>query len=75
MKLFRSKAEKELDALIEEMKIDLANNYKSTAHAAREKLGSRCEELFREGKLNEAEYREYRAVYERYTEMLKDYHH
>ena len=72
---FRSKEKKELDGIIEEMKINLANNYKSTAHAAREKLGRRCEELYAEGKLKEEEYRRYREIFDRYTEMLRDYHH
>ena len=75
MKLFRSKAEKELDGLIDEMKINLANNYKSTAHAARIKLGERCEQLHSEGMLGEKDYEKYRAVFEKYTEMLRDYHH
>lgn len=75
MKLFRSAAEKELDNLIDEMKINLANNYKSTAHAARIKLGERCEVLHHEGKLKDADYTKYRAIFDEYTEMLKDYHH
>lgn len=75
MSLFKSKAVKELDSLIDEMKINLANNYKSTAHAAREKLGDRCETLYSEGKLKEAEYKKYKGIYEEYTELLKNYHH
>ena len=47
MPLFRSKAEKELDAVIAELQANLENNYKDTAHAAREKLGRRLEELKR----------------------------
>ena len=75
MKLFRSAAERELDAIIDEMKVNLANNYKSTAHAAREKLGRRCEELCKDGKISEKTYKKYYTVYEEYTVMLKDYHH
>ena len=75
MKLFRSAAERELDAIIDEMKVNLANNYKSTAHAAREKLGRRCEELRKEGRIPEKTYMKYYSVYEEYTIMLKDYHH
>jgi len=72
---FRSKEKKELEGIIEEMKINLANNYKSTAHAARERLGRRVEELNAAGKLKEEDYRHYREIFDRYTEMLKDYHH
>lgn len=75
MKLFRSSGERELDGIIEDMKINLANNYKSTAHAAREKLGARCEQLFSQGRINEKTYKKYKTLYEEYTVMLKDYHH
>lgn len=71
----KKRASAELDALIGEMKINLANNYKSLAHEARKKLGARTEELYRAGKLSEKEYRKYSAVYTEYTEMLHDYHH
>ena len=45
MKLFRSRAEKELDGIIAELKQFLANNYKDQAHAMREKLHMRAVEL------------------------------
>ena len=72
---WKSRAARELDALVDEMKINLANNYKSTAHAARIRLGERAEALYAAGSLSEQEYRRYRDIYTRYTEMLKDYHH
>ena len=75
MKLFRSKAEKELDLLIFELQQNLENNYKSVAHEYRKKLGNRCEELYNEGKLSEKDYKKYRAVFDHYTILLKDYHH
>lgn len=75
MGLFKSKAKKELDELISEMKINLANNYKSTAHEKRKQLGIRCDALFAEGKISEKDYKEYKQIFEHYTLMLKDYHH
>lgn len=75
MKLFRSKAEKELDSIIYEMKQFLSNNYKDLAHSCRKKLLERCEALYAEGALGEEKYKEYLAVYEKYTVMLKDYRH
>lgn len=75
MRLFRPAAVRELDGIIEDMKINLANNYKEPAHRSRERLGARCEELYAAGKLKEADYRHYKAEYEKYTLMLKDYHH
>ena len=75
MKWFRSKAKRELDAIIFEIDVNLQNNYKSTAHAARKKLGERVEALRQEGKLKEKAYRYYRARFETYTQVMKDYHH
>ena len=75
MKLFRSKYERELDSIIDEMKICLANNYKDAAHSARIKLGERCREMYESGGISEKIYKKYNAVYEEYTVMLRDYHH
>ena len=41
MNLFKSKAEKELEGILDELKANLENNYKSTAQAARVRLGER----------------------------------
>ena len=75
MLFFKSKAEKELDAIIHEMKQYLSNNYKDLAQSCRKKLLSRTEELYSDGKLKEEKYKEYKALYEKYTLMLKDYKH
>ena len=75
MSLFRSKAEKELDSIVGELKAYLENNYKDAAHDQRKKLGERCETLYAEGKLKEKAYLKYKKLYEEYTESMKDYHH
>ena len=50
MLFFRSKAEKELDFILQELKNYLSNNYKDKAHDCRKLLGSRAEELYAVGK-------------------------
>ena len=75
MNLFRSKAEKELDSILSELRAYLENNYKDAAHDQRKKLGERCEALYSEGKLKEKAYLGYKKLYEEYTEKMKDYHH
>ena len=75
MKLFKSKAEKQLDSIIDEIKVNLENNYKSIAHDARRRLGEMIEKLRAEGQLCDKSYMEYRRIYEDYTEKMKDYHH
>ncbi len=75
MKLFKSRAERELDSIIRELQLNLENNYKSVAHEYRIKLGERCEELLAEGKLRESDYSFYKKLYEEYSEKMKNYHH
>jgi len=75
MKLFRSKAEKELDKIIVDLQNYLSNNYKDLAHDSRKLLGQRCEALFSEGKLSEKDHLRYRRIFEDYTEKMKNYHH
>ena len=73
--LFKSKAERELEAILGELRANLENNYKSTAQAARAKLGERCEALYAEGKLKEAAYRRYKELFEEYSLTMRNYHH
>lgn len=73
--LFRSKAVRRLDAIIDEIKINLSNNYKEPAHIARKKLISEIEMFHDTGKLSEKEYAQYKTIAGEYTEMMKDYHH
>lgn len=49
MLFFRTKAEKELDFILQELKNFLSNNYKDKAHDCRKLLGSRAEELYAAG--------------------------
>ena len=73
--LFKSKAEKELESILDELRANLENNYKSTAQAARVKLGERCEALYAEGKLKEEAYRRYKKLFEEYSLTMRNYHH
>ena len=75
MKLFRSKAERELDMIISELKQFLENNYKDQAHLMREKLHTRAAELHDAGKLTDEKFGEYERVYEKYTEEMRNYNH
>ena len=76
MSFFASlRAKRELDGIIHEINVNLANNYKDVAHDYRRRLGERCEALYREGALKDKEYHAYRAKYETYTQVMKDYHH
>ncbi len=75
MGIFKSRAERELEAIYDSMKINLQNNYKEPAHSDRKKLGERAEQLFSERKISERVYQKYIQLYNEYTIKLKDYHH
>ena len=76
MMFFRNlRAKKELDGIIHEIDVNLANNYKSVAHENRKKLIERTEALYAGGALKDKDYSEYRKRYETYTQVMKDYHH
>ncbi len=75
MNWFKSKAERELDAILAELRANLENNYKSTAQAARVRLGERTEALYAAGELKETAYRAYKKLYEEYSLARRDYHH
>jgi len=73
--LFKSKAQRELDFILQELKNFLSNNYKDAAHDCRKMLGEKAEEYYKAGKLSKPLYRKYREEYRKYTELMKDYHH
>jgi len=74
-KLFASKAVKELDSVIADLKQYLANNYKDQAHSMLAKLHTRACELHGEGKLKDADFERYERIYESYAEEMKNYNH
>lgn len=73
--IFTSRAVRELDSIIEAMKINLQNNYKEPAHNERKRLGQRTQELYDLGRINEKTYKKYMQIYNEYTIKLKDYRH
>lgn len=73
--LFKSRGERELEGIVESMKINLQNNYKEPAHNDRKRIRERAEALYSEGRISEAVYRKYMRIYEEYTIKLKDYKH
>jgi len=74
-KLFASKAEKELDSIITDLKQYLENNYKDQAHLMLAKLHTRACALHDDGKLKDAAFERYERIYESYAEQMKNYNH
>ena len=65
----------ELDGLMNEMKMNLENNYKDLAHDALKKLHVTLDEYHENGTLKEKDYRKYKSVADEYTSRLANYHH
>ena len=57
------RAKKELEAILLELKVNLANNYKEPAHKARQRLALRTEELFSQGRINRSVRDRYMKIY------------
>ena len=73
--LFKSKYIKNLDYIVEELNNYLSNNYKDMAHEYRVKLCDFTEEYYKNGNISQKQYRRYIAIYNSYSEKMKDYYH
>lgn len=65
----------QLNAKLNEMNMNLANNYKDLAHDALKELDQMVEDLKQSGDLKEKDYQEMRQMVDGYKVKLSDYHH
>lgn len=72
--LFELKEKKLLKAKLEELNMNLENNYKDLAHSA---LKEYCEllEALKEQGLKEKTYLRYKKIGDEYIKKMADYHH
>ena len=75
MGLFRSKAEKELDKIIQSLEMNMSNNHKDNAQDDLKELESNLDELRNNGQLKGAVLSKYGSILGRYKESLKGYSH
>lgn len=68
-------AKKEIEALFNEIQINLENNYKDLAIGARKKAEKRLTELHDEGSLKEKDYTKLKNTMDDYTKRMEGYHH
>lgn len=66
---------KQLNAKLNEMNMNLANNYKDLAHDALKELDQMVEDLKQSGDLKEKDYQKMRQMVDGYKVKLSDYHH
>ena len=65
----------ELDAILNELKMNLANNYKDLAHDALKKLHATLDDYKNNGTIKEKDYMKYKKIADEYSDKMADYHH
>lgn len=65
----------QLNAKLNEMNMNLANNYKDLAHDALKELDQMVEDLKQSGDLKKKDYQKMRQMVDGYKVKLSDYHH
>ncbi len=75
MRLFKTKAEKELDSIIQQLEINMSNNYKDNARDDLKELEKTLNALRESGSIKPAILSEYDSILASYKEKMKGYSH
>ena len=75
MSLFKSKAEKELDDIIQRLEMNMSNNYKDNAQENLKEFEINLNELRYSEKINEKVFSKYESIRDSYKEKMKGYSH
>ena len=73
--MMKRSVKQQLNAKLNEMNMNLANNYKDLAHDALKELDQMVEDLKQSGDLKEKDYQKMRQMVDGYKAKLSDYHH
>ena len=73
--MMKRSVKQQLNAKLNEMNMNLANNYKDLAHDALKELDQMVEDLKQSGDLKEKDYEKMRQMVDGYKVKLSDYHH
>lgn len=65
----------ELDSILNDLRINLENNYKDLAHDALKKLHETLDDYLKNGTLKEKDYKKYKKIADDYSKRMADYHH
>jgi len=65
----------ELDCILNDLRINLENNYKDLAHDALKRLHDTLENYLENGVLKEKDYKKYKKIADDYSAKMADYHH
>ena len=75
MSIFKGKAEKELDEIIQRLEMNMANNYKDNAQDNLKELAAALDVLHSSGTLKPKVLEKYDAALADYRERMKGYSH
>lgn len=75
MGLFKSKAEKELDNIIQRLEMNMSNNYKDNAQDNLKELEASINALRASGSIKPGVLSKYELILESYKEKMKGYSH
>ena len=73
--MIKRSVKQQLNAKLNEMNMNLANNYKDLAHDALKELDQMVEDVKQSGDLKEKDYQKMRQMVDGYKVKLSDYHH
>ena len=73
--MMKRSVKQQLNAKLNEMNMNLANNYKDLAHYALKELDQMVEDPKQSGDLKEKDYQKMRQMVDGYKVKLSDYHH
>ena len=75
MGLFKSKAEKELDCIIQRLEMNMSNNYKDNAQDNLKELEATVNAMRSSGSLKPGALSRYESILDSYKEKMKGYSH
>ncbi|MDO5156112.1 MAG: hypothetical protein Q4D51_09100 [Eubacteriales bacterium] len=73
--MFKKKIHVELDAILQDLRVNLENNYKDLAHDALKRLHATLEDHKTNGTLKEKDYLKYKKIADDYSKRMEHYHH
>lgn len=75
MRIFKGKAEKELDSIIQRLEMDMSNNYKDNAQDDLKEFGNRLDSMRSSGMIKGKKLLKYEAILAGYREKMQGYSH
>lgn len=73
--MIKKKIRKELEAILNDLRINLENNYKDLAHDALNRLHATLDEYYKSALIKEKDYNKYKKIADDYTQKMMYYHH